>query len=197
MRTDKEAGGTNGKFAQAFSLYVNAKEEPVLSEIAQKVGLHPETVVQHAHARDWARKRGLVQAQSAQLATQARTEVAARTDALAVRRVAGWFDSVTSRYDEIIAGVITLPINDPDENKRRFQLRQQVELLNETIKGAGMLVELAKSVGLALGPKAAGGNQEKIDFGKLTHLSLVVMQAQKDSGQKPVEVFELEDLPKE
>ncbi len=175
------------KYAEAFSLYCKSEKTPDLAEIAKKLGCHPETLVVHATKRNWAEKRGMILAQSKQLAAQERIEAAAKVDALAVREVAAQFERLATRLQQITEGVCSLPISDADPRVKAQQLAKGLELANETVRALAGLVETGRSLGLVLGPKNPGNSDAgRIDFSRLTTLSLTLIQAQKEAGQQPL-----------
>jgi len=124
------------------------------------------------------------------LATNNRGIVAAKVDALAVQEVAAQFEKLTARLRQITDGVCDLPISDPDPRIKAQQLAKGLELANETIRAMASLVETGRGIGLILGTKNSG-DAGKIDFSKLTNLSLTLIQAQRDAGQAELPAMDI------
>jgi hypothetical protein len=180
------------RYKRAFELYCR-KENADLIAIAHETGCHPETLQEFATRRNWPKKRQDFLVQNVQAKDSNRVAIAAKADAETVERMSGFLSVAGRRYDEILLGITSLPIDDPDHDARAKQLKRNSELLSEAIRGVGQLVESARSIGLVVSAKTAPTATEgRVDFAKLTSLSLTLIEAQREAGQEPIQVIEIE-----
>lgn len=185
------------KYREAFRLYCEAPagQEMSLTSIAAEIDVAPEALMDYAQRRNWPQLRTVALAQRSQADAGLRALQAAESDALMVKKAAGWLQTAADQLDKILAGICTLPVNDESELIRKRQLGQAVELMSEALKSVASLVEIGRNLGLVLGPKKdPGSDAGRIDFSRLTSLSVTLIEAQKQAGQQPIPVVQLETL---
>ncbi len=165
-------------YAEALRLFLS---EPNLTlvDIAQQVGLRPDTLVATAEHQSWHKRRALVTRD----ASATRLEVASRVDVKLIEATSEQVDKLTEAWSDLTKRVILISVEpDPDlsEQQKRINsthlLERKSDLLTKISKGYAAMIETATALGLVKG-LAKEPEAGKLDFSKLTQLNIEITAA--------------------
>lgn len=179
-------------YEEAYRLYLD--EALSLPQIAQRVGLRPEVLVQRATNQNWAGRKALLATQTASTTTETRIAAQAAVDenlvTATVKQVNGYVAQLEKLKVSIFSLIVEPDADVPRGTKNYFvdlasRVERKLELMTKAAKCFREVVESAAGIGLVKIAEKRDGEGGKLDLGKLAQLNVAILAVTQEHEKAP------------